>query len=510
LTGPTRAPGWALRLKTAPAPAPYLERVPPRDSSTQPAPSRAVLTRAGSRPPGRRRRLSGDSGSGTLEYVGVATLVGAVLAALLVLPLAPNLSEAVRQVICKITQGDCGYARPDVRCTLATRDRTVGASATAFFVKVGHDDKYVVTTFGDGTAEVALADSYQAGVSGTAGEKVDLAALSEQLKAKGYAEGSLLAVGGYQTVYKFDSAADAEAWVDRNRDVLSHVTNAALGPAGDLMDQGLNWLSRTTGIGDQDDARAPNATVIDLGVQGAGGAGYGASTLAGVDAEAKATVKGSLRLNDDGTQAFTGSFEAEGSGTGSLAFISGKLGLAGKGAYTVSFDEAGNPTALTVVGEYGGTGGLGSLKSGLPVGGGGKINYGGNGDTGSKVNHSYTLNLENPANRAAFDQAFVTAGPVVLPRPTTGYLPAPGGGLLPDPAELAGQLGPLVDRMGQDAVYVRSEYDTSSSGGTVGAAAAGFGLDGTYKGSDAKLTKVESQDYGVPSSKLGPMQGCSN
>jgi hypothetical protein len=431
----------------------------------------------------------------------VASLVGAILAALLVIPLAPNLSQAVRQVICKITQGDCGYARPTVRCTLATRDRTVGASVTAFFVKVGHDDKYLITTYGDGTAEIALADSYQAGVSGTAGVKVDLAALSEQLKAKGYVEGSLSGVGGYQTVYTFDSAADAEAWVERNRDVLSQVVNATGGPVADALDQGMNWLSRETGIGNQDDARAPNAVVIDLGVQGTGGGGYGMSTLAGVDAETKGTVKGSLRLNDDGSQVFTGSFEGEGGGTGSLAFVSGKLGLTGRSAYTVKFDQAGNPIELTVLGEYGGTGGLGSLKSGLPVGGGGKIKYGGNGDGGTKVNHSYTLNLQNPANRAAFDQAFVTAGPVVLPRPTPGYLP--------DPVGLAAQIEPLIDRFGQDAVYVRSEYETSSLGGTVGASGAGFGLDGTYKGSDAALTAVESQDYGVPASRLAPMAGCS-
>jgi hypothetical protein len=459
--------------------------------------------------PDRRHCHRGDRGSGTLEYVGVAAMVGVILAALLVIPLAPTLSGAVRQVICKITQGDCGYARPKINCTLATRDRTVGAAATAFFVKVGHDDTYTITTFGDGKAEVALADGYQLGASGTLGENVDLAALAKEFKAKGYVEASASAVGGYQTVYRFDSPAAAQDWVDRHRSVPAHVANAVAGPAGDALEQGVNWVMRTTGIGDPGDSRAPDAVVIDLGAQATAGGGYGMSTLAGVNADAKGVVKGSLRLNGDGTRSFTGSFDAEGNGSGSLAFFTGKLGLTGRAAYTVRSDQQGNPIELTIVGEYGDSGGLGSLKSGLPIGDKGKIKYGGDGSGGNKVNHSYTLNLQNPANRAAFDQAFVTGGPVVLPRPTSHYVALPGGGFLPDPVELAAQLTPLVDRIGQDAVYVRSQYHTGSTGGTIGAAGEGFGLEGTYRGTSADLTKVESQDYSVPASTLAPMAGCS-
>jgi hypothetical protein len=458
--------------------------------------------------PHRRPWSGADRGSGTLEYVGVITLVAAVFAALAVVPLAPGLAQSLREAVCQVThQSSCGYDRPVVRCTTSTRDRTVGASVTAFFVKAGHDDKYTITTYGDGTAEVALADTYSLGASGTAGVKLDFAAIAKELKAKGYGEASIAGQAGYQTVLKFDSRKDAEAWVDRNRGVLEHVVGAVGGVASDALEQGVNWIKRTTGIGDGDDARAPDAVVIDLGVQATGGGGYGASTLAGLSGEAKGTVKSSLRINADGTQTFTGSFDAEGTGTGSLAFVSGKLGLTGKAAYTVSFDKDGNPTQLTVVGEYGGSGGLGTLKSGVPIGGG-KVKYGGDGSKGSKVTHSYTLNLKNPANRAAFDQAFVRAGPVVLPRPTSHFVPT-GGVPVPDPVELAQQISPLIDRMGQDAVYVRAEYDTDQMGGTVGGSGEGFGIDGTYKGGSTALTAVQSQDYGVPSSVLAPMAGCT-
>ena len=85
----------------------------------------------------------------------------------------------------------------------------------------------------------------------------------------------------------------------------------------------------------------------------------------------------------------------------------------------------------------------------------------------------------------------------------------PTGGIpVPDPVQLASQISPLIDRMSQDAVYVRSEYKTGQAGGTVGGSAEGFGLDGTYKGTNADLTKVESQDFAVPSSTLSPMQSC--
>ncbi len=152
--------------------------------------------------------------------------------------------------------------------------------------------------------------------------------------------------------------------------MLQHIANAVGGSTTDALEQGINWIKRKTGIGDCNDSRAPDAVVIDLGAQATGGAGYGMSTLAGVSGDAKGTVKGSLRLNADGTQTFTGSFDAEANGTGSLAFVSGKLGFNGKAAYTVKFDKDGNPVEMTIVGEYGGSGGIGSTKSGLPVGGG--------------------------------------------------------------------------------------------------------------------------------------------
>lgn len=61
-----------------------------------------------------RRRLNGERGVGTLEYVGIALLVGAILTALLLTPIAGRATGAVATAICKVTGGDqCGTSVGD-------------------------------------------------------------------------------------------------------------------------------------------------------------------------------------------------------------------------------------------------------------------------------------------------------------------------------------------------------------------------------------------------------------
>lgn len=450
------------------------------------------------------RRRHDDRGTATVEQVGTAVVVGLVLSAILAMPLAPSLAETLRIVVCKITNGDCGTVRPIPTCLVASRDRTIGASLTAFSVKAGHDDRVAVLKYGDGTAKVIVADTYSLGGSVSAGAKLDLAAVARQLKAAGYAEGSLTATGGMQLVYKFANHADADAWVEQNRGVLDQLVNFAGGPLTDGLEQGVNWLSRTLGF-DDGSARAPDAIVVEVGSQAKGGGGYGASTLAGVSAEASGQVGGSLEINlHDGSMTYLGSMEVGAKGSGDYALIGGKLGITGKASYAVGYDPDGNPISLTVTGEATRTADLGLAGKGLPIAGTGKISAGGSGLQGQRYTRSYTLDLRNPANRSAFEQAFVTAGPVALPRLSVG----PGG---VDPVATAGNFVPLVERIGSDAVYVQARYATAEGGGTAGVAAGegvSFGLDGTVKSASATLQEAQSQDFGVPASRLGPLSSC--
>ncbi len=52
-----------------------------------------------------RRRLHGDRGVGTLEYIGIAVLVGGICAALLLTPIAARATGAVSTAVCKVTGG---------------------------------------------------------------------------------------------------------------------------------------------------------------------------------------------------------------------------------------------------------------------------------------------------------------------------------------------------------------------------------------------------------------------
>src|SRR4051794_3885862 len=80
----------------------------PADGPTGPgAPGRSAARLPGVRASG--GRLSGDRGQGTLEYVGVAVLMGLVLAVVggSALGLDTKMVQAVNTVICKITNGSC-------------------------------------------------------------------------------------------------------------------------------------------------------------------------------------------------------------------------------------------------------------------------------------------------------------------------------------------------------------------------------------------------------------------
>ena len=449
-------------------------------------------------------RRGDDRGATTLEHVGLAVVVGLVVSAILAMPLAPSLAESLRIAVCKVTGGDCGATRPIPNCLVASRDRTVGASLTAYSVKGGRDDKVSVLKYGDGTAKIVLADTYSIGGEAHAGTQLDLAAIAQQLKASGYGNASLTATGGMQLVYNFPSHAAADAWADQNRGVIDQLVNFAGGPLTDGLEQGMNWVGRKLGIGG-DSVRAPDAIVVEVGAQLKGGGGYGASTLAGVAGEASGKSTGALEISlHDGSQKFTGAMEVGASGGVDLAFVGAKLGLTGKAAYTVGYDPNGVPVSMTITGTATRTASLGTAKKGLPISDADKISYAGSGQAGTLYTRSYTLDLRNPANLTAFQQAFVTAGPVALPRVAAGL-----DGI--DPIATAANFTPLMDRIATDSVYVQAEYQTAETGGSGGLKVGegiAFGVEGTYKSNTSTLEDAQSQDFGVPASQLGPLSTC--
>lgn len=62
-----------------------------------------VLPRSGPWTPGRPRL--GDRGAGTLEYVGLAVVIGVIMTALFLTPLGQGLASSVRAAACRVTNG---------------------------------------------------------------------------------------------------------------------------------------------------------------------------------------------------------------------------------------------------------------------------------------------------------------------------------------------------------------------------------------------------------------------
>ena len=114
------------------------------------------------------------------EYLGVL-VVGCAIGVVLVAAsggLGQQIAEGIHGSICRILGGGCeAGVTPQAlpKCVTSTHDRTVGLSATAWSVKIGHGDTYTQTQYGDGKARVVTADSYAVGAEASGGGKVDLA-----------------------------------------------------------------------------------------------------------------------------------------------------------------------------------------------------------------------------------------------------------------------------------------------------------------------------------------------
>lgn len=134
----------------------------------RPAPTRRSPLRT--RRHGRSGRL-GDAGQATLECAGGAVLVGAIVLALVAVPVGPQLAEALRLVIRKITGGDRGAADPVVpRCVLSSRGESVAHSGH-LGVDLGVEQGSTVELLGDGGASLVTEQGAHAGVHAALGGK---------------------------------------------------------------------------------------------------------------------------------------------------------------------------------------------------------------------------------------------------------------------------------------------------------------------------------------------------
>lgn len=373
--------------------------------------------------PGRRGR---ERGATAAEYVGIALLVGVVIAATVVVVSPGSVTPQIQRAWCAITGGGCGSSpTPNIDASLPECETTNTAyrgevEGSAFSVNLGLDGTatlaQVRTADGDTKYTVSFAGGGKAGVHVMFGEKGEFG-LGEGLSAS--AKAALTAQGG--VTFEFDTKEQADRFVrETAKEVARRSAAAAAGPAGPLVAKGLEWVS-----GSSYDPPAPSSYYIELGQKGSAdaGASVGLSAKVGVEASQALGVKVTPGKNEGDSPSYTYYFK----GTGSLT---GELGLGGNAkAETQVAITVKDGVATTARIEAAGTM-KASLLGGGPVGGGIPLGPGRGttkvGITPSMVDKgklTLQMDLTNPDNLNAVADVLNATGIPVLPGAGTGTSP---------------------------------------------------------------------------------------
>jgi hypothetical protein len=191
----------------------------------------------------------GESGAAAAEHVALVAVVGAVIAALFAVPLAPVITDWGRYAVCSLFGGDdCErplatgdlddpLATPVTMVCLEARDReSAGGSMTIVSVKASGELAYQIDRRSDGSHDVTL--EFTGGLAGelVAGGKLSADALGVKQGRSGAVE-----LGGEATlapVFAFDSEQEAVRFAESARDLVA-------GPGRDAW----NWRTLIPGYG---------------------------------------------------------------------------------------------------------------------------------------------------------------------------------------------------------------------------------------------------------------------
>ncbi|MGL4742802.1 MAG: hypothetical protein ACRCXL_00225 [Dermatophilaceae bacterium] len=429
-----------------------------------------------------------ERGATAAEYVGIALIIGVVIAALVVVISPAAVVPQIQRIWCLITGGtNCAASTTDAidaklpECEITSATHTGEVEATVFSVNVGVNGKATLAEkrdgLGDTTFSVTLEGGGKAGVHGMVGEK----ALGEGLAAEGKA--ALTATGG--AVFDFDTRDQAEKFLDYTRDEAEkQAYKAALGPfAQPLID------SREL---DHKNYNPPPPAEY-YGELGTSASGSLSATLpAGVSEELGASL--GLSKSDalgfrftpakpatDGKEAEPETYTVYYKGTGELT--SGldlsapagpgevEAGASGEGAVetqvAVTYEKGGRPVEASIEAA-------GKLKTSLLGGpnGGAGLPLGSEAepvDLGVETLESYqgkatlTLDLTNKENLDAVADVLQSTGLPVLPDHGTGSDPNPvdAVGNLTDRFTEAGPLG--------GASFTTQEFEATEESSEIGA-----------------------------------------
>lgn len=439
--------------------------------------------------------MRGSVGAGSLEYIGVLTVVAVAVAAFAVVPASFPFRDAIGQALCAMfSGGDCGASEELAlpQCEISAEGREIGASITAFSIVLGRTDKYDLVQYGDGTARVMTGDVLEAGAAAEAGGGSQLSMGDDGSVSGGLSgEASLTGTGGLQLIYDFDDADEAEQWVEDNRNIFTQSLNFAGGPLADGAEQLWNHLD--------DDRPVPSAYAVEVGASLQLGGEGGIGGVASGAASGQLGVTGVLQQNRDGTSQFSTEAKASAEGELILAMANGELGGDYSAGYTVQYDSSGRPTRLelTTVTRWDSAVGMNTL--GLASGGSTIDEFGWDfdiGKWGGETRTTTVLDLTDPANRAAFDDVFLTAGPFAVMDPQ---------------APFDGSAGALQQRVSESGIVVSAAYavDTSDSGIDIhGGGGLQFALDVGSDSFERRLLEANVYNGADPAAGFQPLSTC--
>lgn len=455
----------------------------PGDQGRAPAPVRAT------------RRVRGDAGQTSADYLGILAVVVVVVSALLVgtTGIGKHVSAGIQAAICRINGGGCTVSQilhePDEECEVYTHSGELSADVILFSVSVGGSAKLTLSKTVDPDGEVHWYVQQEGGVRLGAdflfGQEAKLGDLGEGVSA----EVAALATAGAGAKMEFASEKEA-------RDFM---TAAAHEPVKDAM-TGWDPTGITKWVADKIDGHTydppePTEYFFEGGLAfegsldakaGVGGAG-GSAGVAGV-----VGVKVTPQKNGDPHKtiymAMTGEAAAE---LGLLGVAKASGSVDGKVVVGIEYDGEGRPVkasveaAGTVKGGFGpdgdiaGEGTIAQLAGFAPTGAPGAGVSAGGGFTG-KI--TFTLDLTEQGNADALADGLHSIGVPVL----RDYGRQP-------PPSVRDSLGELYNRFdeGADGTTITvTTHDVSTSGGQIGVKAGDgltFGAEGGLEFEDTTL-----------------------
>lgn len=193
------------------------------------------------------RRLRGDDGWATSEYMGSLVVVAALITGLVALgpDIGGAIGRALRAAICSVSGGACpagtNPGEPTIPCAQGISRGAGNLGVTIGFVDLGNGQGYLVEERSNGVTAVTWFEGGEVGVSGGIGGGVNVSTDDSTVGGGARLEGSAAITAESGETRVFDSREDADAYIqnqliDAGVSLLPPGVEQAAGVAHDIVD----------------------------------------------------------------------------------------------------------------------------------------------------------------------------------------------------------------------------------------------------------------------------------